>query len=134
MLGQSIITQKDAKHYFGTGNPVPELAFASASSVWFTKHHLRCFTINNASSGDKLELEEAAWQHAAALLRGDRANRSGQHSKPSSTLIHKQVCDLEFNLPIYISRPCYFTKISPKFHLLSLQRACQQSQLPPLHT
>lgn len=103
MLGWSIITQKDAKHYFGTGNPVPELAFASASSVWFTKHHLRCFTINNASSGDKLELEEAAWQHAAALLRGDRANRSGQHSKPSSTLIHKQVSDLEFNLPIYIS-------------------------------
>lgn len=31
-LGRSIITQKDAKHYFGTGNPVPELAFASASS------------------------------------------------------------------------------------------------------
>lgn len=49
-------------------------------------------------------------------------------------LICEQVSDLEFNLPIYIFRPCCFTKISPKFHLLSLQRACQQSQLPPLHT
>uniref|UniRef100_A0A8C3BJK7 Uncharacterized protein n=1 Tax=Cairina moschata TaxID=8855 RepID=A0A8C3BJK7_CAIMO len=46
---------------------------------WFTKHHLRCFTINNASSGDKLELEEA------------------------------QVSDLEFNLPISMFRLCYFT-------------------------
>lgn len=132
-VGQSLLRRMQ-NIILGPGILCQNLCSPRRPPLWFTKHHLRCFTINNASSGDKLELEEAAWQHAAALLRGDRANRSGQHSKPSSTLIHKQVSDLEFNLPIYISRPCYFTKISPKFHLLSLQRACQQSQLPPLHT
>lgn len=43
------------------------------SPPWFIKHHLRCYTNNNAPLGDKLELEQTACQHAAAPLRRLRA-------------------------------------------------------------
>lgn len=78
-VGQSLLRRMQ-NIILGPGILCQNLRSPRRPPLWFTKHHLRCFTINNASSGDKLELEEAAWQHAAALLRRDRANRSGQHA------------------------------------------------------
>lgn len=83
------------------------------SPPWFTKHHLHCYTNTNALLGDKLELEQTACQHAAALLAPTAQSSArpacNHRSKPGSVLIFEQIFDLEFNLPIYIFQPRYFT-------------------------
>ena len=60
------------------------------SPHWFIKHHLQCCTNNNTLLGDKLELEQTAWQHAAALLaptaRSSARLARDRRSKPGADL------------------------------------------------
>lgn len=68
---------------------------------WFIKHHLYHYTNNNALLGDKLELEQTACQHTAALLAPTAQSSAwpacNDHSKQGSTLIFEQIFELEFN-------------------------------------
>lgn len=78
-VGQSLLRRMQ-NIILGLGILCQNLRSPQRPPSWFIKHHLHCFTINNALPGDKLELAEAACQHAAALLRRDRANCSHQHA------------------------------------------------------